>query len=133
MTMLKMNATGLFVNNMAAMVAFYRDVVGMTTDWNGDANADLYSGSVRLMLYGREDFAAMTGKRFAFPDGTNGTMELSFNVPRFADVDAEYTRLVLAGATPVMVPADEPWGQRTSYVADPEGNLIEIGSFGEAA
>jgi catechol 2,3-dioxygenase-like lactoylglutathione lyase family enzyme len=23
----------------------------------------------------------------------------------------------------------EPWGQRTCYVADPDGNLIEIGSF----
>jgi extradiol dioxygenase family protein len=23
----------------------------------------------------------------------------------------------------------EPWGQRTCYIADPEGNLIEIGSF----
>ena len=25
----------------------------------------------------------------------------------------------------------EPWGQRTCYVADPEGNLIEISSFEE--
>ena len=25
--------------------------------------------------------------------------------------------------------ATEPWGQRTCYIADPEGNLIEIGSF----
>jgi len=23
----------------------------------------------------------------------------------------------------------EPWGQRTCYIADPEGNLIEIGSW----
>ena len=28
-----------------------------------------------------------------------------------------------------MEPTTEPWGQRTCYVADPEGNLIEIGSF----
>ena len=26
-------------------------------------------------------------------------------------------------------PETEPWGQRTCYIADPEGNLIEIGSF----
>jgi catechol 2,3-dioxygenase-like lactoylglutathione lyase family enzyme len=25
----------------------------------------------------------------------------------------------------------QPWGQRTCYVADPDGNLIEIGSFVE--
>ena len=33
------------------------------------------------------------------------------------------------GAQSVMPPATDPWGQRTYYVADPDGNLIEIGSF----
>lgn len=28
-----------------------------------------------------------------------------------------------------MPPTTEPWVQRTCYIADPEGNLIEIGSF----
>ena len=29
----------------------------------------------------------------------------------------------------VLEPELEPWGQRTCYIADPEGNLIEIGSW----
>ena len=33
------------------------------------------------------------------------------------------------GAKPVLPPTTEPWGQRTCYIADPDGNLIEIGSF----
>ena len=33
------------------------------------------------------------------------------------------------GALPVLPPETEPWGQRTCYIADPEGNLIEIGSW----
>lgn len=33
------------------------------------------------------------------------------------------------GAIPVLEPTTEPWGQRTCFIADPEGNLIEIGSF----
>jgi extradiol dioxygenase family protein len=33
------------------------------------------------------------------------------------------------GAVSVLKPTTEPWGQRTCYIADPEGNLIEIGSF----
>lgn len=44
-------------------------------------------------------------------------------------VDAAFARVVAAGAEPVMEPTTEPWGQRTCYIADPEGNLIEIGSF----
>ncbi|MBQ3826189.1 MAG: hypothetical protein II811_08665 [Spirochaetaceae bacterium] len=40
------------------------------------------------------------------------------------------SRFVLAnGAQSVMPLTTEPWGQRTSYVADSDGNLIEIGSF----
>ena len=33
------------------------------------------------------------------------------------------------GATPVPEPEPEAWGQRTCYIAVPEGNLIEIGSW----
>ena len=33
--------------------------------------------------------------------------------------------------TVMLSPETEEWGQRTCYIADPEGNLIEIGSFNE--
>lgn len=48
----------------------------------------------------------------------------------FDEVDAAFRDVVSKGATPVLEPTTEPWGQRTCYIADPEGNLIEIGSFG---
>lgn len=127
--MLKFDAVGLFVNDMKTMVTFYRDVIGMDTDWAGESNADLTSGGFRLMMFGRKDFEAMTAQNYSYPGGKNGTLELAFDLPMFADVDTEYARVVAAGASPVFAPADMPWGQRTSYAADPEGNLIEISSF----
>lgn len=127
--MLKLNAVGLFVNDMNSMVAFYRDVIGMKTDWTGDANAELYSAEAQLIMFSRKDFEHMTAKKYTYPTGLNGTIELSFDVSNYAQVDAEYERVVAAGATPVFPPTNEPWGQRTSYVADPDGNLIEISSF----
>lgn len=127
--MLKMDAVGLFVKDMKTMVAFYREVLGMQTDWNGTPNAELSSGGMRLMMFGRKDFEGMTAQAYTYPSHINGTMELSFSLPRFADVDREYKRICEAGGKAVFAPTDEPWGQRTSYVADPEGNLIEISSF----
>ena len=47
----------------------------------------------------------------------------------FEEVDKWFDQCVARGAQPVLVPTTEPWGQRTCYIADPEGNLIEIGSF----
>lgn len=127
---IKINAIGLFVNNMNTMVKFYRDIVGLATEWNGEANADFNIGETRLIMYGRKDFEKMTNSTFSYPSDLNGTMELAFNFPTYEAVDEEFVRLVELGAKPVMEPKTMPWGQRTSYVADPEGNLIEIGSFG---
>lgn len=36
---------------------------------------------------------------------------------------------LIQGAVPISEPTTEPLGQRICYIADPEGNLIEIGSW----
>jgi len=46
------------------------------------------------------------------------------------DVDGEVARLLEDGATLVRAPADREWGERMATVADPDGNLIHIGSRG---
>ena len=112
------------------MVAFYRDVFGFTTDWDGkEPNVEMRLGNMRLIMFPRAAFEEMISQKLSYPGGKNGTMELSFDVPAFADVDKEYDNAVKLGATPVFAPTTEPWGQRTCYVADPEDNLIEISSF----
>lgn len=124
------NTIGLFTTDNAAMVAFYRDVFGFSTDWNGqEPNVEMHLGDMRLLLFPRLAFEEMISQPLSYPDGKNGTMELSLDVPTFADVDKEYDKAVKMGAAPVLAPTTEPWGQRTCYVADPEGNLIEISSF----
>ena len=46
---------------------------------------------------------------------------------RVDDVDALYGRLIAAGATSIMEPGESPVsGVRMAFVADPEGNFIEM-------
>lgn len=46
---------------------------------------------------------------------------------RVTDVDATYAALIAAGATSILEPAESPVsGVRMAFVADPEGNLIEM-------
>ena len=128
--MLTFDATGLFVTEMEKMVLFYRDVIGMESNWkNGEPYAELFSGNMRLIMYSRQDFEKMVSKTFIYPKPLNGTLELSFSLPRFDDVDKEYDRITKAGALSAFPPTNMEWGQRTCYVSDPDGNLIEIGSF----
>ena len=127
------NTVGLFTTDNSKMVAFYRDVFGFQTEWNGkEPNVELHLAGSRIILFPRTDFEQMTSQQYAYPRGVNGTMELSFDVPTFADVDKEYAAALGKGAKAIFPPTTEPWGQRTCYVADPEGNLIEISSFVES-
>lgn len=124
------NTIALFTTDNARVVDFYCRIFGFETAWNGtDIDVEMRLDGMRLLLFPRESIEKMTAQRFTYPTGINGTMELSFDVATYADVDREYDRAVSMGAKPVFPPTTEPWGQRTSYIADPEGNLIEISSF----
>ncbi len=130
MNRFKFNTVGLFTRDNKAIVDFYTKTFGFTTDWDGiQPNVEMTLGDMRIILYPRDAFEQMVSQKFQYPEGFNGTMELAFNVPTFADVDKEYQDALANGAASVLPPTTEPWGQRTSYVADPDGNLIEIGSF----
>lgn len=128
----RFNTVGLFTRDNRATVDFYTKAFGFTTDWDGvQPNVEMKLDDMRIILFPREAFEQMVSHKFQYPEGYNGTMELSFDVPTFSDVDKEYQNALLHGAKSILPPTTEPWGQRTCYVSDPDGNLIEIGSFVE--
>ena len=126
---------GLLVGNMENMVHFYRDVLGLQTQWNGGpfASFETASGELSLFMYSREEFVKAIGEDYAAPKGINQTFEIALWLPDFADVDLEYERLSKLGVPfPAGEPVTYPFGIRNFYAADPEGNLIEIGSTGKS-
>ena len=127
---MKLDGFGLFVNDMGTMIRFYRDVLGFEIKESEDtSNVYLIKDGTLFLLYGRKDFESMTGKKYEYLKGLNGHFEIALYVDTFDEVDKEYEKVVAKGGRPVLEPTTEPWGQRTCYIADPEGNLIEIGSF----
>ncbi len=42
------------------------------------------------------------------------------------DVDATFARVGAAGFEVVVAPGDSPWGERTAWVADPDGTLVML-------
>jgi Lactoylglutathione lyase and related lyases len=127
---MKLDGFGLFVDDMKTMVGFYQEVLGFEIQWEPhESNVYLIKDGTLFLMYGRTDFEKMTSRKYQYINGLNGHFEIALAVPTFADVDKEFQRVVSMGTTPVLEPETEPWGQRTCYIADPEGNLIEIGSF----
>lgn len=129
---MRLDGIGIFVNDMKTMVEFYKNILGFEIEWDGkEPNVMLKKDGTLFMFYGRNDFEKMTNKRFNYVSGINGHYEIALSVPKYSDVDLVYGDIISKGAESVMEPTTEPWGQRTCYIADPEGNLIEIGSFNE--
>lgn len=127
---MKLDGFGIMVDDMAVMVRFYRDVLGFDIkEEENTSNVYLEKDGTLFLLYRKTDFEKMTGRKFSYCNGINGHYEIALSVEDHAAVDRAFREVTKAGAKPVMEPTTEPWGQRTCYVADPEGNLIEIGSF----
>lgn len=113
------------------MVRFYRDTMGFHTQWDGEnfAEFETASGALSLFMYDRKSFVQAIGEEYLPPKGINQTFEIALWLPSFSDVDKEYQRLSkLDVQFPAGKPITYPFGIRNFYVADPEGNLLEVGS-----
>jgi lactoylglutathione lyase len=63
------------------------------------------------------------------PDAPDRTVPQRFVLWIYADdCDAAVERLRAAGTPVLEEPVDQPWGERVARVADPDGNVIVIGS-----
>ena len=127
---MRLDGFGLLTDDMGKMIRFYRDVLGFEIREAEDTeNVYLLKDGTLFLLYGRRDFEKMTARRYEYVKGINGCFEIALYVDSFDEVDSSFRHAVENGAEPVMEPTTEPWGQRTCYIADPDGNLIEIGSW----
>lgn len=126
----RIDMIGIFTTDLTKMVAFYRDVLGFSIEWDGQGPyAEFQNEGVRFSMYERRLLPGLLGQSPTYPSGLNGTFEIAIDLPDSDAVDREFKRVTAAGARPVYPPRDEPWGMRSSMIMDPEGNLIEIGSW----
>ena len=126
---IKFDMIGIFVSDLKKMVRFYNKVIGIDIEWDGKGHyAEFKHEGIRFAMYERNELPKLLGLNPSYPKGINGTFELAFNVGTPDNVDKVFSRFVTAGATPIYEPRNEPWKMRSAMIADPEGNLIEIGS-----
>ncbi len=125
----KFDLLGLFVQDLKQMVAFYRDVIGVEIEWDGQGPyAEFRHEGIRFAMFERAQLPKLLGQTPDYPKKLNGTFELSLNVGRPENVDAKFAELISKGGREIYPPRDEPWKMRSAMLADPEGNLIEIAS-----
>jgi catechol 2,3-dioxygenase-like lactoylglutathione lyase family enzyme len=133
---MKLDHVGLNVADLDAMSAWYCKALDLAIEFEFALDPALvgcdFRGAMlrsadgwRLELLCRSE--SRPGLQAADPVEaalTRGFGHVAFDVP---DVDAAYDALVGLGATDRMSPRPSPEpGVRMAYVADPEGNLVEL-------
>ena len=114
--------TILYVVDVAVTLAFYERAFGLKARMVHESGyAELETGATVLAFLSRETLKSM-GKDTSAPSAAPA-FEIAFVTD---DVQTAYDTALAGGAKPVSSPKDMPWGQTISYVADPDGFLVEI-------
>jgi len=117
--MLGMHHVALFVHDLQACLAFYRDVVGMQEEWQPDPdNIYLTSGNDNVALH-RLDADQML-------NGAQRLDHIGFIMRSPEDVDAWHAHLLAHQVSIAQPPKTHRDGARSLYCLDPAGNLVQF-------
>ncbi|MEZ0447523.1 VOC family protein [Cellulomonas sp. ICMP 17802] len=129
----RLDHVGLTVADLGSAQAWYSAAFGFVTELT--ARVDAVGLDVVMLVHpGRGDrlellhrAGSARGPRAADPAAAalvEGYGHVAFDV---RDLEETFDRLVALGARPVMAPQPSPEpGVRMAFVADPEGNLVEL-------
>jgi uncharacterized glyoxalase superfamily protein PhnB len=103
------------------LVAFYEPVLQTKAKMTGEDYAEFRASGAVLAI-----FSAVTQEKYipgSAESSRNRSIVLEFKV---ADVDQEYRRLQHLVKVWVKPPTTQPWGTRSIYFRDPDGNLVNF-------
>jgi catechol 2,3-dioxygenase-like lactoylglutathione lyase family enzyme len=113
--------TCVITEDVKRLVGFYEAVLKHKGDWSGSDYAEIATGAGVLAIFSadaQEKYIPGSAKA-----ATNHSVILEFQV---ADVDEEYRRLQGIVKDWVKPPTTQPWGTRSIYFRDPDGNLVDF-------
>jgi len=118
-----LGALTLFVDDLGAVTAFYRDVLELELVFEDDASAVFGLGGTLLNVLAVSAARDLVAPAAVTPVGAAAQMVLSVWVD---DVDTACAELQAHGVTLLNGPVDRPWGKRTAAFTDPAGTVWEI-------
>lgn len=112
----------LMTEDMGRMIEFYRNALEFNLEMQG-SRAYFEKDGIILTMAGRRDYERLTCRGYGYGGGVNNHFHLRITVN---DVDTMHQKCLGCGAQQVTAPGNNEWGEYTSCVADPDGNIIEL-------
>jgi len=122
----RLDLIALVVQDMARSLAFYRHLdLELPPDADRQRHVETtLEGGLRL-AWDTVEAVRSYDPDWAPPSGGH-RVSLAFRLVTPADVDRTYDRLVSLGYEGHKQPWDAPWGERSAFVHDPDGNAVEL-------
>jgi catechol 2,3-dioxygenase-like lactoylglutathione lyase family enzyme len=117
----KLVHTCLITNDVNRLVEFYEPILAVKAERSSADYAEFPTDAGILAI-----FSAQAQEKYipgSAEPASNKSAILEFRV---ADVDREYRRLQSLVKTWVKPPTTQPWGTRSFYFRDPDGNLVDF-------
>lgn len=117
----KLVNTCVITNNVKRLADFYEQILLLKARKSGEDYAEFPSDAGVLAI-----FSAEAQEKYipgSAEVAKNRSIILEFRV---GDVDQEYSRLKSLVKIWVKPPSTQPWGTRSIYFRDPDGNLIDF-------
>ncbi|KKU87821.1 hypothetical protein A3A64_01955 [Candidatus Gottesmanbacteria bacterium RIFCSPLOWO2_01_FULL_48_11] len=113
----------LITDQYTAMTMFYKETLGfpIARDVPEEEFTQFKLKNCNLAIYGKRFVEKLLGKERI---GTPGGAIYSFG--ESDSIDLQYQQLRDKGVQFIKEPETQPWGQRTAYFTDPDGNIWEI-------
>lgn len=112
----------LMTEDMGRMIEFYRNALEFNLEMQG-SRAYFEKDGIILTMAGRRDYERLTCRGYGYGGGVTNHFHLRVTVN---DVDTMHQKCLGCGAQQVTAPGNNEWGEYTSCVADPDGNIIEL-------
>jgi len=120
-TIPKLTHSCLITKDVNQLVQFYEPILAVKADRPSEDYAEFRTGAAVLAI-----FSAAAQEKYipgSAEPASNKSVILEFQVD---DVDKEYARLQTLVKTWVKPPTTQPWGTRSIYFRDPDGNFVDF-------
>ena len=122
----KIGLVTLLTNNIETMKEFYSKILGFPILEDLGNYVEFHNPGVRFALCTRETMYEHTEERSYLKEPNGQIIELAIPAGDPNNVDYLYHEFVNNGAKPIRQPEIMPWGRKTGFIADPDGNIHEI-------
>ena len=117
---MKFDGICLITRDVLALADFYARALGIQAEGD-ETHTELHTEGAHLAIFsidGMEQMAPLSMQGAGY-----GSFTLGFEVQ---DVDAEYERIKTLGVDFAMLPRTHPWGARSFWFRDPDGNIVDF-------